>query len=176
MTDGPADAEDLVQETFANAYQSLHQVRPGTNLREWLYGILISTYADIYHPRQRRTGQGPVGRVEKTLAASAGAQSLASPGRTQAQLLHPLPCADVQAAVQSLPDGPRIAVYLADVERFSYEEIATITRASISTVRSRLRRGRRQVRAHLMATVNLADPSGAGSGRAGEPHPSSRLV
>src|SRR5262245_35949038 len=90
MTDSPVEAEDLVQETFANAYVLPHQIQPGTNLREWLYGILITTYADNHQPRQRRTGQGPVGKVENRLATSAGAQSLASPGGLQAQLLHRL--------------------------------------------------------------------------------------
>jgi RNA polymerase sigma-70 factor (ECF subfamily) len=175
MTDSPADAENLVEDTFANAYVSFHQVRPSRNLREWLYGILINTYVDGYQRQQRRARQEPIEQVRDRLEASAGAQSLASPSATQAQL-HRLPCPDVQAAVQSLPHGSRIAVYLADVERFSYREIAAITRASSSTVRSRLRRGRQQLRDHLLAAVNRVQPSGAGSGRGAELHSPIRPV
>jgi RNA polymerase sigma-70 factor (ECF subfamily) len=162
MTDSPADAEDLVQDSFAEACGSFHEVRPGTNLREWLYRILITTYVDGY--QRRRPQQGPVGHMQDRFAPA------------PAQPLDRLHDREVQAAMQSLPDASGIAVYLADVERFSYREIAGITRASIDTVKSRLHRGRRQLRAALVAAVSRAHPGGAGSGRGGEPRPSSRLV
>jgi RNA polymerase sigma-70 factor (ECF subfamily) len=163
MTDSPADAEDLVQDSFAEACGSFHEVRPGTNLREWLYRILITTYVDGY--QRRRPQQGPVGHVQDRSLAPAPAQL---PDR-----LHDR---EVQAAMQSLPDASGIAVYLADVEGFSYREIAGITGASIDTVKSRLHHGRRQLRAALVAAVNRTHPGGAGSGRGGELRPSSRLV
>jgi RNA polymerase sigma-70 factor (ECF subfamily) len=176
MTDSPADAKDLVQDTFANAYVLLHQVRPGTNLREWLYGILITAYMDGYQGRRPRPRQNPVGRVQDRRVATAGTLSRANPPSATARRLDRLHDREVKAAIQSLPDAFGIAVYLADVERFSYREIARITGASIDTVKSRLHHGRRQLRAALVAAVNHAHPGGAGSGRGGDLRPSSRLV
>jgi RNA polymerase sigma-70 factor, ECF subfamily len=176
LTDSPADAEDLVENTFANANVLLHQVRPGTSLREWLYRILITAYVDGYHGRRPRPRQNPVGRAQDRPAATAGTQRRANPPSATAQRLDRLHDHEVQAAMQSLPDASGIAVYLADVEGFSYREIAGITGASIDTVKSRLHHGRRQLRAALVAAVNHAHPGGTGSGRGGELRPSSRLV
>jgi RNA polymerase sigma-70 factor (ECF subfamily) len=166
MTDSPAAAEDLVQDAFANAFLSLHQVRPGTNLRAWLYGILITAYVDGYQRRHRPRQDLPEQVRDR--------DGLGAPAH--AQLLERVPDHDVRAAIQSLPEGLRIAVYLADVERFSHQEVAAITRASTGTVRSRLRRGRRQLRADLVAAVKCAYPGDAGSGRGGGRRPSSRPV
>ncbi len=148
LTRNPSDAEDLLQETFLRAYRGFASFREGTNLRAWLYRILTNAFINVYRKRQREPQTISDGEVEEWyLYERLGAEG-AEPS-AEAQVLETLPDEDVQEALASLPDQFRLAVLLADVEGFSYKEIAQILDVPIGTVMSRLHRGRRALERRL---------------------------
>jgi RNA polymerase sigma-70 factor (ECF subfamily) len=149
MTRNPADAEDVVQETYAKAYSSFHQFTPGTNLKAWLYRILTNTYINSYRKKQRQPQISDGENIEDWQLARA--ESHTSSGLKSAEMvaLENLPDSDVKEALHTLAPDFRLAVFLADVEGFSYKEIAEIMGTPIGTVMSRLNRGRTQLRSLL---------------------------
>jgi len=143
LTRVPADAEDLVQETYLKAFRSADRFQTGTNLRAWLFTILHNTARNRARDRARETVTADseiVDRAEDSTGVWAGN----GPGDTpESLLLRDTLAPDLHAAVEALPDAFRQAVWLRDVEEFSYAEIAQMLAVPIGTVMSRISRGRR---------------------------------
>jgi RNA polymerase sigma-70 factor (ECF subfamily) len=146
MTRNPADAEDLVQETMMKAFSAFHQFAQGTNLKAWLYRILTNTYINTYRKKQRQPRISGSDDLEDWQLARAAEHAPAGLRSAEAEALDLLPDTDVKAALAELSEDFRMAVYYADVEGFSYKEIAEIMETPIGTVMSRLHRGRSQLR------------------------------
>lgn len=148
LTRNPSDAEDLLQETYLRAYRGFASFKEGTNLRAWLYRILTNAFINVYRKRQREPQTVSDSDVEEWyLYDKLGAEGAEASAETQ--VLEALPDEDVQEALAGLPDQFRMAVLLADVEGFSYKEIAEILDVPIGTVMSRLHRGRRALERRL---------------------------
>jgi len=150
MTRNPADASDLVQETFVKAFAAFRQFRQGTNLKAWLYRILTNTFINTYRKNQRNPYQGTIDELEDWQLGGAESVTQSISARSaEADAIDHLPSSAVKDALQSIPEDFRMAVYFADVEGFSYQEIADIMKTPVGTVMSRLHRGRRLLRGLL---------------------------
>jgi RNA polymerase sigma-70 factor (ECF subfamily) len=151
MTRNPSDAEDLVQETYLKAYRAFGGFQEGTNLKAWLYRILTNTFINTYRAKKRRPEITDVEDVEDLyLYRHLGADRPAGLGRSaEEEALERVTDTEVKEAIESLPESFRIAVLLADVEGFSYKEIAEITDVPIGTVMSRIHRGRKALQKAL---------------------------
>jgi len=142
------DAQDLVQDTYAKAFTSFHQFEPGTNLKAWLYRILTTTFINNYRKDQRRP-QISAGEVEDWQLADASSHTSDQGKSAEEEVLENIADKDVKDALAAMPEDFRMAVYLSDVEGFSYKEIAEITGVPTGTVMSRLHRGRKLLRESL---------------------------
>ena len=152
LTRNSADAEDLVQETFLRAYRGFHQFEEGTNLKAWLYRILMNTFINEYRRRQRQPQTVSEDEIPDWYLYSKMAETGVEPS-AETSVIEALPDEEVQEALSSLPDQFRMAVLLADVEGFSYKEIAEIMGVPIGTVMSRLHRGRKALEKRLWDVV-----------------------
>ncbi len=150
MTRNGADAEDLVQETYLRAYRSYATFTDGTNLRAWLFRILTNTFINSYRAKQRRVQETELNDVEDLyLYRRISGVDVAS--RSAEDTLFELFTDDeVKDALEALPESFRLPVLLADVEDFSYKEIAEMLEIPIGTVMSRLHRGRKAMHKALV--------------------------
>jgi len=147
MTRGREDAEDLVQETMAKAWAAFRNFEPGTNLRAWLYRIMTNTFISGYRRRERAPvlmQDDLVDRMSlRVWPSGTGVRS------AEAEALDRMPTEQIRQALRELPEDFRTAVYLADVEGYTYHETAEMMGTPIGTVMSRLHRARRTLRAKL---------------------------
>ena len=162
MTRNPADAEDVVQETYLKAYRAYDTFKAGTNLKAWLYRILTNTYINRYRKAQRRPTEVELGELQDLyLYRRLGEESGASLSAEE-EVLDRFVDADVKQALESLPEHFRMPVLLADVEGFSYKEIAEMLEIPIGTVMSRLHRGRKALQKKLWSLAEergLTEPA-----------------
>lgn len=151
MTRNPADAEDLVQETYLKAYRGFGGFEEGTNIKAWLFRILTNTYINRYRQLKRRPDETDLDDVEDFyLYRRLGGIDEARISKSAEDVLFELFTDDeVKNALESLPETFRMAVLLADVEGFAYKEIAEILDIPIGTVMSRLHRGRKALQKRL---------------------------
>ena len=172
MTRHPADAEDLVQETYVRAFRFRHQFKPGTNLKAWLFRILTNTFINLYRRKAARPQLTDVEGLDeyvlyKRVAELRARSTTMDPER---EVLDQIMDSEVRSALGDLPEHFRTAVVLADIEGFSYKEIAKILHVPIGTVMSRLHRGRRflqrrlyaYAKEHGIAGARLPQPSASG--------------
>ena len=160
MTRNPADAEDVVQETFLKAYRAYDTFTAGTNLKAWLYRILTNTYINKYRKQQRRPSEVELGELQdlylyKRLGEQSGAAQSA-----EADMLDAFVDEDIIEALESLPENFRLPVLLADVDGFAYKEIADILDIPIGTVMSRLHRGRKALQRKLWTVAEARGLTG----------------
>jgi RNA polymerase sigma-70 factor (ECF subfamily) len=162
LTRNRADAEDLVQDTFVKAFRFSGQFKRGTNLRAWLYTILHNTWRNQRRDASRDAVEVDSEQVEQAATVATGSEAFETPERI---LMRSTLDADLQAALDDLPDAFRQAVWLRDVEEFTYAEIAEMLSVPIGTVMSRISRGRRLLFERLSTPVAPVRAEVAGSRR-----------
>ena len=149
LTRNRADAEDLIQDTFVKAYVSFGQFEPGTNVRAWLYRILITTFISSYRKRQRELQPAMASDIPEWQLAGARPDPTVEVKSAETEALERQADPSVKLALHALSEDFRTVVYLADVEGYAYREIASLVGIRIGTVSSRLHRAHRQLR-HLL--------------------------
>lgn len=149
LTGSRTDAEDLVQETYLRAYRSYGSFQAGTNLRAWLFRILTNTHINRYRARQRRPDETELDDIEDLYLYRRLQDQTRYGQSAEDQLMELFSEGEVVSAVENLPEAYRMAVLLADVEGFSYKEIAEILDIPVGTVMSRLHRGRKTLQKEL---------------------------
>jgi RNA polymerase sigma-70 factor (ECF subfamily) len=143
MTRNAEDAEDLVQESYLKAYKYYDKFQEGTNFKAWLFKILKNTFINSYRRRQQRPPQSDFAEIEGSFEDQVSDEVRRRIKSPEEELLEDVLDEDVQRALDELPTDYRMAVVLADLEGFSYKEIASILELPVGTVMSRLYRGRK---------------------------------
>lgn len=149
MTRNPVDAEDLVQETYTKAFAAFRSYRQGTNLRAWLFRILRNTFINSYRKSQRDPKSAPAEELSDSQLLDVEDRAPGGAKSAEMEALERIGDTEVLEALATLPEDFRTAVFLADVEGFSYKEIAEIMDTPVGTVMSRVHRGRKSLRTLL---------------------------
>jgi RNA polymerase sigma-70 factor (ECF subfamily) len=157
MTRNDIDAEDLLQDTMMKAYAGLQSFKQATNLHGWLLRIMTNAHISTYRKRQRRPIEYPIDHFNEALLASAAHHSPKGRRSAEEHALDRLGDNRIRAAMQALPEQLRLAVYYADVEGIPFKEIADLMHTPLSTVTSRLHRGRRLLRDLLVDAAEQRD-------------------
>ncbi|WP_280795453.1 sigma-70 family RNA polymerase sigma factor [Aurantimicrobium minutum] len=161
-TGNRVDANDLVQETYLKAFAAFDQFQQGTNIKAWLHRILENTYINQYRKLQNQPFYSPLEELEDWQLADAESRTATSSRSAEAEAIDHLPASAVKDALQGIPEDFRAAVYLVDVEGYSYQEVADIMDTPTGTVMSRLHRGRKLLREQL---ADYAREQGIGKGK-----------
>lgn len=161
LTRNPADAEDLVQETYMKAYRSFHSFEEGTNLKAWMYRIMTNAYISEYRKAQRRPTEESTEEITDWQVAQAADHEASGLESAEVEALKNMPDQRISEALMDLPEEYRMVVYYADVEGLAYREISEVLGVPIGTVMSRLHRGRKRLRDALK---NVAAEYGIGEG------------
>jgi RNA polymerase sigma-70 factor (ECF subfamily) len=164
MTGNSEDAEDLVQESYMKAYKYYDKFEEGTNFKAWLFKILKNTFINSYRKKQQEPPQNAFADIEDAFESQVSEEAQRRILNPEEEILENVLDADVQQALNELPNDYRMVVILADLESFSYKEIAEILEVPVGTVMSRLYRGRR-----LLEAAMLKYAREHGYLRAGEP-------
>jgi RNA polymerase sigma-70 factor (ECF subfamily) len=151
MTRNAEDAEDLVQESYLKAYKYYDKFREGTNFKAWLFKILKNTFINNYRRRQQRPPQSDFAEIEESFETQVSDEVKRRVKSPEEELLEDVLDEDVQRALDDLPTDYRMAVVLADLEGFSYKEIAEILELPVGTVMSRLYRGRKLLEESMLS-------------------------
>jgi RNA polymerase sigma-70 factor (ECF subfamily) len=157
LTRCDADAEDLLQDALLHAYTGFHTFQEGTNLKAWLFRILYNRWVSTYRARQCRPLEVAVDDISERELADSATRMPAGGRSAEVEALAGLPDGEISAAMADLPPGFRAALYLADVEGYTYAEVATILGIPLGTVMSRVSRGRGRLR---IALAHLASDRG----------------
>jgi RNA polymerase sigma-70 factor (ECF subfamily) len=161
-TGNRVDANDLVQETYLKAFAAFDQFQQGTNIKAWLHRILENTYINQYRKLQNQPFYSPLEELEDWQLGDAESRTATSSRSAEAEAIDHLPASAVKDAFQAIPEDFRAAVYLVDVEGYSYQEVADIMDTPTGTVMSRLHRGRKLLREQL---ADYAYEQGIGKGK-----------
>ena len=161
-TGNRVDANDLVQETYLKAFAAFDQFQQGTNIKAWLHRILENTYINQYRKLQNQPYYSPLEELEDWQLGDAESRTATSSRSAEAEAIDHLPASAVKDALQAIPEDFRAAVYLVDVEGYSYQEVADIMDTPTGTVMSRLHRGRKLLRDEL---ADYAREQGIGKGK-----------
>jgi RNA polymerase sigma-70 factor (ECF subfamily) len=161
-TGNRVDANDLVQETYLKAFAAFDQFQQGTNIKAWLHRILENTYINQYRKLQNQPYYSPLEELEDWQLGDAESRTATSSRSAEAEAIDHLPASAVKDALQTIPEDFRAAVYLVDVEGYSYQEVADIMDTPTGTVMSRLHRGRKLLREQL---ADYAHEQGIGKGK-----------
>ena len=179
MTRSAEDAEDLVQETYFKAYKYYDKFEEGTNLKAWLFKILKNTFINNYRKRKLEPRSVDFAEIEDSFERIVRRDASEPPSDPESDFFSGVLDDDVKKALESLPYDYRMVVVLADLEDFSYKEIAEILDCPVGTVMSRLYRGRKllekallevrpQARVHPGGRADQdADPAEAAAGLGG---------
>jgi RNA polymerase sigma-70 factor (TIGR02947 family) len=149
LTRSDADAEDLLQDTLLHAYAGFRTFREGSNLKAWLFRILYNRWVSTYRCKQARPAEVSVDEITDRDLAYSAARLPSGPRSAEAEVLDALPDSEIKAALAMLPEGFRAALYLADVQGYTYAETAAMMNIPHGTVMSRVSRGRQRLRIAL---------------------------
>ena len=161
-TGNQQDAHDLVQETYLKAFAAFDQYQQGTNIKAWMHRILENTYINSYRKQKNQPYQTPLEELEDWQIGRAESRTATTRRSAEAEAIDHLPATVVKQALQDLPEEFRNAVFLVDVEGYSYQEVADIMDTPTGTVMSRLHRGRKILRERLS---DYAHELGIGKGK-----------